>query len=118
MRLLEGLDQRVSVLYGEVPPEIRVKENGVTFAYDLPKGQKTGSFLDQRENHWRGAPLCVRRRARLLQLSGRIRAHVADRCEHVEGIEMAPAAIEAARRNQQLNGISNVTSAKATPSIC
>ena len=42
VRLLEGLEQRVGVLHGEVPPEILVKENGVTFAYDLRKGQKTG----------------------------------------------------------------------------
>ena len=51
VRLLEGLEQTVSVLYGEVPPEILAKENGVTFVYDLERGQKTGSFLDQRENH-------------------------------------------------------------------
>ena len=51
VRLLEGLPQSVSVLHGEVPAEILAKENGVTFVYDLAKGQKTGSFLDQRENH-------------------------------------------------------------------
>ena len=52
VRLLEGLPQSVSVLHGEVPEEILAKENGITFVYDLAKGQKTGSFLDQRENHW------------------------------------------------------------------
>jgi 23S rRNA (cytosine1962-C5)-methyltransferase len=108
VRLLEGLEQRVSVLHGEVPSEIHVKENGVIFAYDLAKGQKTGSFLDQRENH------CAARRYAsgdvldCFSYQGGFALTIADRCEHVEGIEMAPAAIETARRNQELNGISNV----------
>jgi 23S rRNA (cytosine1962-C5)-methyltransferase len=108
VRLLEGLEQRVSVLHGEVPSEIRVKENGVAFSYDLAKGQKTGSFLDQRENH------CAARRYAsgdvldCFSYQGGFALTIADHCEHVEGIEMAPAAIEIARRNQERNGISNV----------
>ena len=51
VRLLEGLEQKVSVLHGEIPEEILAKENGIAFYYDLRSGQKTGSFLDQRENH-------------------------------------------------------------------
>ena len=42
VRLLEGIEQRVSVLYGDIPQEILAKENGVTFGYDVQKGQKTG----------------------------------------------------------------------------
>ena len=51
----------------------------------------------------------VRRSSRLLQLSGRLRAYRRRSCEHVEATDMAPAAIEAARRNQELNDIANVT---------
>jgi len=109
VRLLEGLDQRVGVLHGEVPPEIVVKENGVSFLCDLAKGQKTGSFLDQRENH-----LAARRYASgnvldCFSYHGGFALTIADRCEHVESVEMAPTAIEIARRNEQLNSISNVT---------
>jgi len=109
VRLLEGLEQRVSVLHGEVPAEILAKENGVTFVCDLAKGQKTGSFLDQRENH-----LAARRYASgdvldCFTYQGGFALTVAGHCEHVEGIDMAPAAVEAARRNQQLNSISNAT---------
>ena len=86
----KGSNSRVSVLHGEVPTEILAKENGITFAYDLRKGQKTGSFLDQRENHLGSATLCFRRSSRLLQLSGRIRANGRGACEHVEAIDMAP----------------------------
>jgi 23S rRNA (cytosine1962-C5)-methyltransferase len=108
VRLLEGLDQRVSVLQGEIPAEILAKENGVTFVYDLRKGQKTGSFLDQRENH-----LAARRYASgevldCFSYQGGFALTVASHCEHVEGIDMAPAAVEAAKRNQGLNSISNV----------
>lgn len=49
-RVLEGLEQRVDVLSGEVPPTVRVHELGVEYDVDLWHGQKTGLFLDQREN--------------------------------------------------------------------
>ncbi len=109
VRFLEGLDQRVSVLHGEVPEEIQVQENGVTFACHLAKGQKTGSFLDQRENH-----LAARRYASgevldCFSYDGGFALTVAGACKHVEGVEMAPAAIEAARRNQELNAVANAS---------
>ena len=108
VRLLEGLDQRVGVLYGEVPDEIHVRENGVTLARRPAAGQKTGSFLDQRENH-----LAARRYASgdvldCFCYDGGFTFTVAGTSTHVEGIEIAPSAIEAARRNQQLNGVENV----------
>lgn len=108
VRLLEGLEQKVSVLHGEVPSEIHVRENGILFACDLLKGQKTGSFLDQRENHWEARRYASGDVLDCFSYQGGFALTVADRCEHVEVIEMAPAAIEAARKNQQLNGISNV----------
>jgi 23S rRNA (cytosine1962-C5)-methyltransferase len=49
-RLLEGLEQRVEVLSGEVPDSVAVTENGIEYVVDLRHGQKTGLFLDQREN--------------------------------------------------------------------
>src|SRR4029079_9071 len=49
-RILEGLEQRVEVLSGEVPDTVAVTESGVEYDADLRKGQKTGLFLDQREN--------------------------------------------------------------------
>jgi len=109
VRLLEGLEQRVTVLQGEIPQEILSKENGVTFAYDLHKGQKTGSFLDQRENHWVARRYASGEVLDCFSYQGGFALTIADKCEHVEGIDMAPAAVEAARRNQKLNSISNVT---------
>ncbi len=109
VRLLEGLEQRVSVLYGEVPPEIQAQENGVTFVYDLLKGQKTGSFLDQRENHGAARRYASGEVLDCFAYQGGFALTIADKCDHVEGVDMAPAAVESARQNQRLNSISNVT---------
>jgi 23S rRNA (cytosine1962-C5)-methyltransferase len=109
VRLLEGLEQRVSVLHGEIPNEILAQENGIVFAYDLRKGQKTGSFLDQRENHWAARRYASGEVLDCFSYNGGFALTVAGACEHVEATDMAPAAIEAGRRNQKLNSISNVT---------
>lgn len=108
VRLLEGLDQRVSVLAGEIPPQICAKENGITFTYDLQKGQKTGSFLDQRENHLAARQYASGEVLDCFSYQGGFALTVAGHCDHVEGVDMAPAAVEAAKKNQQLNGIQNV----------
>jgi 23S rRNA (cytosine1962-C5)-methyltransferase len=109
VRLLESLDQRVGVLYGQVPEEIITSENGVRFATSLAKGQKTGSFLDQRENHAAARQYAFGEVLDCFSYQGGFALTVADHCQHVEGVEMAPAAIEAAKRNQQLNSIGNVS---------
>lgn len=108
VRLLEGLEQRVSVLHGEIPAEIPAQENGITFVHDLLKGQKTGSFLDQRENHQAARRYASGEVLDCFSYQGGFALTVADKCAHVQGIEMAPAALQAARRNQEANGISNV----------
>ncbi len=108
VRLLEGLPQQVRILAGEIPEEICVKENGVRFAYDLPKGQKTGSFLDQRENHAAARRYASGDVLDCFSYHGGFALTIAGKCSSVQGVEMAPAAIESARRNQAINAISNV----------
>jgi 23S rRNA (cytosine1962-C5)-methyltransferase len=51
VRQLEGLESRVTVLHGEVPARVAVHEGAVEYDVDVHGGQKTGLFLDQRENH-------------------------------------------------------------------
>jgi len=109
VRLLEGLEQHVGVLAGNIPDEIQARENGITFVYDLQKGQKTGSFLDQRENHWAARRYASGEVLDCFSYQGGFALTIADKCKHVEAVDMAPAALEAARRNQELNSISNVT---------
>src|SRR5437867_3933680 len=50
VRLLEGLEQSVEVLHGEIPGKVAVTEGRIEYDVDLRSGQKTGAFLDQREN--------------------------------------------------------------------
>jgi len=109
VRLLEGLPQSVGVLHGEVPAEILAKENGITFVYDLAKGQKTGSFLDQRENHWAARRYASGEVLDCFSYQGGFALTIADECEHVEAVDMGAAALQVARRNQELNEIVNVT---------
>jgi 23S rRNA (cytosine1962-C5)-methyltransferase len=109
VRLLEGLPQSVGVLHGEVPAEILAKENGITFVYDLAKGQKTGSFLDQRENHWAARRYASGEVLDCFSYQGGFALTIAEECEHVEAVDMGAPAVQAARRNQELNSIVNVT---------
>jgi 23S rRNA (cytosine1962-C5)-methyltransferase len=50
-RILEGLPQEKRLLYGEIPPSLVIKKNGLSFEVDVWEGQKTGFFLDQSENY-------------------------------------------------------------------
>jgi len=51
VRVLEGLGEKVEVLYGDVTENMKMEEHGLSFRVDLLHGQKTGHFLDQKENH-------------------------------------------------------------------
>ena len=108
VRLLEGLEQRVGILHGEVPSEIFAAQNGIRFAHDLAKGQKTGSFLDQRENHRAARRYASGEVLDCFSYEGGFALTVAHRCKRVEAIDLAPAAVHAAERNRELNGIPNV----------
>ncbi len=108
VRSLEGLPEQVGVLAGEDVSEIVVEEHGMKFCYDLKHGQKTGGFLDQREN--RGAARQYAR-GRLLDCfayTGGFSTALARQCESVLGVETSAEALKLARRNQELNGITNI----------
>jgi 23S rRNA (cytosine1962-C5)-methyltransferase len=109
VRLLEGLDQRVTLLDGEVPTEIVATENGTRFHFDLFHGQKTGGFLDQRENHRAAAEYARGEVLDAFTYHGGFALNAAKHCEHVEAVDLSPAAVEAGRRNQALNELSNVS---------
>nr|WP_281721567.1 class I SAM-dependent rRNA methyltransferase [Nitrosomonas nitrosa] len=50
VRALEGLEKRIGLLWGELPDNLTIEENGLRFAIDIAQGQKTGFYLDQRDN--------------------------------------------------------------------
>jgi len=109
VRDLEGLDRRVSLLFGDVPSEIEARRNGIRFLHDLHKGQKTGGFLDQRENHRAAMAYASGSVLDCFTYQGGFALTLAARADQVEAIDMSGQAIEVARRNQDLNGIRNVT---------
>ena len=109
VRLLEGLEQKVSVLYGQVPEELIAAENGVRFSYDLRHGQKTGAFLDQRENRRAAAHYARGDVLDAFTYSGGFALTLASRCDHVEAVDFSPTATEIGRSNARLNNIQNVT---------
>jgi 23S rRNA (cytosine1962-C5)-methyltransferase len=109
VRLLEGLEQRVSVLHGEVPEEVRAREGGIEYIYDLHHGQKTGGFLDQRENHQAAASYASGEILDCFSYHGGFALPVARKAAGVEAVDLSAAAVAAARRNQALNAIENVS---------
>ncbi len=99
---------RGRVLFGDEPPEIiEVRENGVRFAVDVRHGQKTGTFLDQRENRRAIRPYCNGVEvANLFSYTGGFSVHAAlGGATRVTSVDSAAAALEGARDNFILNGI-------------
>ncbi len=108
VRLQEGLPQSVSVLYGDVPSALVAGMNGLKFEFDLFHGQKTGAFLDQRENYRAAAAYAHGDALDCFTYNGAFALTMASRCSHVEAIDLSSQALQRAAVNAQLNGISNV----------
>ncbi len=111
VRQLEGLPMINSVLYskdGSAPADFAVAENGIKFWVDLVEGQKTGAFLDQRENRAAAMSYASGRGLDCFSFHGSFALHLASDCERVTAIDVSEAAIERARRNADLNGITNI----------
>jgi 23S rRNA (cytosine1962-C5)-methyltransferase len=109
VRAKEQLPLESSVIAGEIPDSVEVHINGLTLTADLLHGQKTGIFLDQRENYC-AAARCARGGTALdcFTSTGGFALHLAPRCEHVEAVDSSAAALATARANAAANGISNI----------
>jgi 23S rRNA (cytosine1962-C5)-methyltransferase len=108
VRTLEGLEQTVSVLHGEVPERVEISEGDVRLAVDLREGQKTGLFLDQRENH-----LAARRYAKGRVLDafcydGGFALQVARDAESVIAVDLSGEALARVKANAERNRLGNV----------
>ena len=112
VRELEGLPLISATVYGEAPEELEIRQHGLRFVVSPGAGQKTGSFLDQRENRLaaRAAALTTNRVRALdcFTFNGAFALHLASVCEEVIGIDISADAVAAANRNAQLNGFNNV----------
>jgi 23S rRNA (cytosine1962-C5)-methyltransferase len=111
VRQLEGLPMVNSLLYaaeGETPSDFIITENGIRFWVDLLEGQKTGAFLDQRENRAAARRYARGRGLDCFSFHGSFALHLAKDCDRVTAVDISGPAVERARRNAELNGVTNV----------
>jgi 23S rRNA (cytosine1962-C5)-methyltransferase len=107
-RRLEGLEEIRSVVWGAVPDEVEIIEDGIRFVVDLLRGQKTGFFLDQSENRIAAKRFASGRALDCFSNTGAFALHFASRCESVLAVDISSDSLALARRNAELNGIRNI----------
>jgi 23S rRNA (cytosine1962-C5)-methyltransferase len=113
IRALEGLEQRVEALYGDVPPAVLVHEGPVEYDVDLWKGQKTGLFLDQRENRVAAASYARGRALDCFSYNGGFAMRLAPACEEVTAIDISSDAVARITANAARNRLPMVRAREA-----
>jgi 23S rRNA (cytosine1962-C5)-methyltransferase len=113
VRLLEGLEQRVDLLHGDVPDRIDVHEGGIHYEVDPRRGQKTGLFLDQRENREAAARYARGRLLDCFSYNGGFGLRLARGCDTVESLDVSADAVERITANASRNGIANLDAREA-----
>jgi len=108
VRLLEGLPLEVKTVWGELPDRVEVCEGPVRFLVDVRRGQKTGLFLDQRENRLAASLLARGQALDAFAYQGGFALHLAPRCQRVTLVESSAPALELAQENARLNGRANL----------
>ncbi|MEO8453208.1 MAG: class I SAM-dependent methyltransferase, partial [Gemmatimonadota bacterium] len=108
VRALEGLEQRVELVYGVVPETIDVREGAVTYDVDPYGGQKTGLFLDQRENRVAAARYARGRLLDAFSYHGGFALALAPLCTEVVAVDISEDAVAQITANAARNGIANV----------
>ncbi len=119
VRKLEGLPLRAGIIKGSIEPLVEIEENGLIFEVDLEGGQKTGYFLDQRENRMTMQYLAPG--ARVLDCfchTGTFSTYAARfGAREVLGVDIAGNALEVARRNVTRNGYDQLCTFKEANSF-
>jgi 23S rRNA (cytosine1962-C5)-methyltransferase len=108
VRQLEGLEQRVEVLHGSVPETIEVREGRVVYQVDPYHGQKTGLFLDQRENRAAAVQYARGRLLDAFSYHGGFALALAPACREVTAVDISESAVARIRDNAARNGMTNV----------
>jgi 23S rRNA (cytosine1962-C5)-methyltransferase len=109
IRELEQLPEMESaVVHGEKSATIFAM-NGVKFQYDALGGQKTGAFLDQRENYAAAAQYARGEALDVCTYQGGFALHLARVCDKVTAVDISREVLEVAERNEKLNATQNKT---------
>jgi 23S rRNA (cytosine1962-C5)-methyltransferase len=104
-RELEGLERRVDLLSGDVPEIIDVVENGITYEVDVRRGQKTGLFLDQRENRDAAARYARGRLLDCFSYNGGFALTLARKCDETIAIDISEEAVGRVQKNARRNSV-------------
>jgi 23S rRNA (cytosine1962-C5)-methyltransferase len=108
VRSREDLPLESGVVSGDVPDTVEFRLNGLLLQADLLHGQKTGLFLDQRENYIAAARYARGKALDCFTSTGGFALHLAPHCESVEALDSSGAALATAAHNAARNGISNI----------
>jgi 23S rRNA (cytosine1962-C5)-methyltransferase len=108
VRKRENLPLQTGVLAGEAPERVQIRMNGLLWWADPLHGQKTGVYLDQRENYLAAARYARGRVLDCFTGTGGFALHLAGKCEAVEAADSSEAALELAESNRAANQIENV----------
>jgi 23S rRNA (cytosine1962-C5)-methyltransferase len=113
VRALEGLEPFVEVLYGEVPASIPVREGPIEYDVDPWKGQKTGLFLDQRENRVAAAQYARGRLLDCFSYTGGFAMRLAPHCDEVTAVDISADAVTRIVANAARNHLPQVQACEA-----
>ena len=113
VRALEGLEQTVEVLHGTIPDSVVVREGPIEYDVDLRRGQKTGLFLDQRENREAAARYAHGRLLDCFSYTGGFALRLARQCPEAEAIDISADAVARIRANAERNGVPHVEAREA-----
>jgi len=113
VRTLEGLPQSVDVLHGTIPASVIVREGPVEYDVDLRRGQKTGLFLDQRENREAAARYAHGRLLDCFSYNGGFALRLARQCAEAEAVDISSDAVERLRANAVRNNVPHLQAREA-----
>ncbi|MBL8922298.1 MAG: class I SAM-dependent rRNA methyltransferase [Myxococcaceae bacterium] len=108
VRNLEGLEPEKGVLFGELPPVVTYREGHVVIEVELLHGQKTGAFLDQRDNHVRAADYGVGEALDCFSYAGGFALQLALKAKRVTAVEISEPACAQIKKNAERNRLPNV----------
>jgi len=109
----EGLMREVRLLYGEVPHTVEVEEHGVRYLAAPWEGQKTGAFLDQRENRVLIGSLARGQALDCFAYHGSFALHLARRADQVTALDVSGAALARVAEHAASNGLTNIVPVEA-----
>jgi 23S rRNA (cytosine1962-C5)-methyltransferase len=109
VRLLEGLEQKVEVMHGSVPETIAVREGNIEYDVDPYHGQKTGAFLDQRENRQAAVQYVSGRVLDCFSYAGGFALQLATGAAELTALDISEDATAALARNVERNHLTNVS---------